>query len=83
MNYLIQASDFDANSLLRTAQEHFDMVRQNPFLRGELVHQGYLEFPDGHPKLPHLWPVKLPQARRSNYGVSGLRAMREAASLSR
>lgn len=44
MNYLIQASDFDANSLLRTAQEHFDMVRQNPFLRGELVHQGYLEF---------------------------------------
>ena len=44
MNYLIQASDFDANSLLRTAKEHFDMVRQNPFLRGELVHQGYLEF---------------------------------------
>jgi hypothetical protein len=39
--------------------------------------------PDGHPKLPHLWPVKLPQARRSNYDVSGLRAMRAAASLSR
>ena len=32
MNYLIQANDFDANSLLRTAQEHFEMVRQNPFL---------------------------------------------------
>ena len=25
--------------------------------------------PDGHPKLPHLWPVKLPQARRLDYGV--------------
>ena len=44
MNYLIQASDFDANSLLRTAQEHFDMVRQNPFLRAELLIQGFLEF---------------------------------------
>ena len=44
MNYLIQASDFDANSLLRIAREHFDMVRQNPFLRGELLHQGFLEF---------------------------------------
>ena len=44
MNYLIQASDFDANSLLRTAQGHFDMVRQNPFLRAELLQQGFLEF---------------------------------------
>ena len=39
--------------------------------------------PDGHPKLPHLWPVKLPQARRHNYDVSGPMAMRAAASLSR
>ena len=44
MNYLIQASEFDANSLLRTAQGHFDMVRQNPFLRAELLQQGFLEF---------------------------------------
>ena len=42
MNYLIQANDFDANSLLRTAQEHFEMVRQNPFLKEELVYQGFL-----------------------------------------
>lgn len=44
MNYVIQASDFEANSLLRTAQGHFDMVRQNPFLRAELLQQGFLEF---------------------------------------
>ena len=41
------------------------------------------ENPDGHPKLPHLWPVKLPQARRHNYDVSGPMAIRAAASLSR
>jgi hypothetical protein len=29
------------------------------------------EAPDGHPKLLHLWPVKLPQAGRSDYGVWG------------
>ena len=32
--------------------------------------------PDGHPKLLHLWPPKLPQAGRSDYGglmlMSGL-----------
>lgn len=39
--------------------------------------------PDGHPKLPHLWPVKLLQAGRSNYEASGLMAMRAAASLRR
>ena len=39
--------------------------------------------PDGHPKLPHLWPVKLPQAGRIDYDGSGLMAMRAAASLSR
>ena len=43
-----------------------------------------LECPDGHFKLPHLWPVKLPRAGRPNYGsVARLSAMREAASLSR
>ena len=26
------------------------------------------ERPDGHFKFPHLWPLKLPQAGRSNYG---------------
>ena len=40
-------------------------------------------FPDGHPKLLHLWPVKLLQAGRSDYDYVGVMAMREAASLSR
>ena len=26
------------------------------------------EVPDGHFKFPHLWPLKLPQAGRSDYG---------------
>ena len=39
--------------------------------------------PDGHPKLPHLWPVKLLQAGRMDYDDSGLMAMRAAASLRR
>jgi hypothetical protein len=28
--------------------------------------------PDGHPKLLHLWPPKLPQAGRPNYQLFGL-----------
>ena len=28
--------------------------------------------PDGHPKLLHLWPPKLPQAGRLNYQLFGL-----------
>ena len=43
----------------------------------------YLEFPDGHPKLLHLWPVKLLQAGRSDYDDSGVMAMRAAASFRR
>ena len=39
--------------------------------------------PDGHPKLLHLWPVKLLQAGRSDYDDSAVMAMRAAASLSR
>lgn len=39
--------------------------------------------PDGHPKLLHLWPVKLLQAGRSDYDDSGVMAMRAAASFSR
>jgi len=39
--------------------------------------------PDGHLKLLHLWPVKLLQAGRSDYDISGLMAMRAAASLRR
>ena len=27
-----------------------------------------VEGPDGHFKFPHLWPLKLPQAGRSDYG---------------
>jgi hypothetical protein len=44
---------------------------------------GFRYGPDGHPKLPHLWPVKLLQAGQSDYEGSGLMAMRAAASLSR
>ena len=39
--------------------------------------------PDGHPKLLHLWPVKLLQAGRTDYDGSDVMAMRAAASLSR
>ena len=39
--------------------------------------------PAGHPKLLHLWPVKLPQAGRSDYAYSAAVAMREAASFRR
>lgn len=41
------------------------------------------EIPDGHPKLLHLWPVKLLQAGRGDYGDSVVTAMRDAASFSR
>ena len=39
--------------------------------------------PDGHPKLLHLWPVKLLQAGRSDGDYTGVTAMREAASFKR
>ena len=39
--------------------------------------------PDGHPKLLHLWPVKLLQAGQLDYDGSGLLTMRAAASLRR
>jgi hypothetical protein len=39
--------------------------------------------PDGHFKLPHLWPVKLPHGGRPDYDESAVMAMRAAASLSR
>jgi len=42
-----------------------------------------LTHPDGHPKLLHLWPVKLLQAGRSDYDYVGVMAMREAASFRR
>jgi len=29
-----------------------------------------VSIPDGHFKFPHLWPLKLPQAGRSDYGFS-------------
>ena len=31
----------------------------------------WLERPDGHFKFPHLWPLKLPQAGRGDYGFRG------------
>ncbi len=47
------------------------------------VFWAFHEAPDGHFKLPHLWPVKLSRAGRPNYeSATTLRAMREAASLS-
>ncbi|MEJ8827260.1 hypothetical protein WKW80_35665, partial [Variovorax humicola] len=36
--------------------------------------------PDGHVKLLHLWPPKLLQAGRADYAVTGVNAMRAAAS---
>lgn len=39
--------------------------------------------PDGHPKLLHLWPVKLLQAGRSDGDYTGVAVMREAASFKR
>ena len=42
-----------------------------------------LLLPDGHPKLLHLWPVKLLQAGRSDGDYTGVTAMREAASFKR
>ena len=45
---------------------------------------GMLGIPDGHFKFPHLWPVKLLQAGRTNYqSLVVSRAMRAAASFSR
>lgn len=40
-------------------------------------------YPDGPPKLPHLWPVTLLQAGRSDDACSGVAAIRAAASLRR
>ena len=49
-----------------------------------LAHRGEAsQTPAGHPKLLHLWPVKLPQAGRSDYADSAAVAMREAASFRR
>ncbi len=39
--------------------------------------------PDGHPKLLHLWPVKLLQAGRLDYDDSEVVTMRAAASFRR
>ena len=50
----------------------------------ELQNSFPLDHPDGHFKIPHLWPVKLPQAGQPNYGsTAALSAMREAAYLRR
>ncbi len=42
-----------------------------------------LRGPDGHPKLLHLWPVKLLQAGRTDGDYTGVAVMREAASFNR
>jgi hypothetical protein len=49
----------------------------------DIFHISYMGIPDGHLKLLHSWPPKLPQAGRIDYGAAtGLKAIREAASLS-
>ena len=42
-----------------------------------------IRIPDGHPKLLHLWPVKLLQAGRTDGDYTGVAVMREAASFNR
>ena len=58
---------------------------ERPRIYIEEVRPGFLAagHPDGHPKLLHLWPVKLLQAGRSDGNYTGATAMREAASFSR
>ena len=51
--------------------------------RKHAARKGGLSTPDGHPKLLHLWPVKLLQAGQPDYDDSAVMAMRAAASLSR
>ena len=41
------------------------------------------DIPDGHPKLLHLWPVKLLQAGRTDGDYTDVAMMREAASFNR
>jgi len=85
---LLQIDDSRSGAVYREAQEKYmALSAQAARLKAE-AYGTPLAFPadirpDGHPKLPHLWPVKLPQARRPNYDVSGPMAMRAAASLSR
>jgi hypothetical protein len=48
------------------------IVRKQCFVSGHLPSRKrqvrVLRRPDGHFKLPHLWPLKLPQAGRADYG---------------
>ena len=57
--------------------------RGNVSLSNLQVVNAMLYVPDGHPKLLHLWPVKLLQAGRSDYDGSGVMAIRAAASFRR
>ena len=59
-----------------------DALRRIRKARG-LSQEAFSDVPDGHPKLLHLWPVKLLQAGRSDYDYVGVMAMREAASFRR
>src|SRR5450830_66801 len=43
-----------------------------PFQNLPTKHRSVRSGPDGHFKIPHLWPVKFPQAGRLNYQLFGL-----------
>jgi len=58
-------------------------LRQQRRRQQEKRRRSKVIIPDGHFKLPHLWPVKLPHGGRPDYDDSAAMAMRAAASLSR
>ncbi len=58
-----------------TATQAAVIQQLNPVIRGWAMYHRYAAakatfslIPDGHFKFPHLWPLKLPQAGRSDYG---------------
>ena len=68
---------------MSTSLYHADYEAVRESLRAMRVKANLTQTPDGHPKLLHLWPVKLLQAGRSDGNYTGATAMREAASFSR
>jgi hypothetical protein len=56
--------------LLTSVEVRFDRraTKDVALSRIELISLRDEPFPDGHFKFPHLWPLKLPQAGRSDYG---------------
>lgn len=71
----------DVHVLIRVGFMHF--TRRLSVCQVASIGAALALVPDGHPKLLHLWPVKLLQAGRSDYDDSGVMAMRAAASFRR